>query len=54
MKTFAKSLGEGKWLVYVTDDNYETYTTVLHRDEPPTEREMEEMFDKKKGNFYEA
>ena len=54
MKLFARPLIEGKWKVYVTDDDYDTYTTILSREEAPSDREMEELFEKEKGNFIEA
>lgn len=54
MKSFAKPLSEGKWKVYVTDDEYETYTTVVDKNDPPTEGEMEELFERRKSNFEEA
>lgn len=44
MKSFAKPLDEGRWKVYVTNDDYETYTTVLKKKEPPTRSEMESMY----------
>lgn len=44
MKSFAKPLDEGRWKVYVTNDDYETYTTVLKKREPPTQSEMENMY----------
>lgn len=44
MKSFAKPLDEGRWKVYVTDDEYETYTTIVKKKEPPTKSEMENMF----------
>jgi len=44
MKSFAKPLDEGRWKVYVTNDEYETYTTVLKKEEPPTQGEMESMY----------
>jgi hypothetical protein len=54
MKSFAKPLIEGKWKVYVTDDDYDTYTTILDKHEPPSGREMEDLFKKDKDNFREA
>jgi len=51
MKLFTKSLEEGSWAVYVTDDDYDTYTTTIDRDEPPSDTEMQELFKKKKDNF---
>ena len=45
MKSFAKPLDEGRWKVYVTDDDYDTYTTVVKKKEPPTKKEMETMFE---------
>ncbi len=54
MKAFAKPLSEGRWKVYITNDEYETYTTVVDKDEPPTQGEMEDLFRKSKFNFVEA
>ena len=54
MKSFAKPLVEGRWKVYVTDDEHETYATVLDKDEPPTQGEMEELFERRKSNFVEV
>ena len=54
MKSFAKFLSEGQWKVYVTDDNYETYTTVVKKKEPPSQSEMESLFKESKSNFVEA
>ncbi len=44
MKSFAKPLEEGKWKVYVTNDDYDTYTTVVKKKEPPSQQEMEELW----------
>ncbi len=44
MKCFAKPLDEDKWKVYVTNDDYETYTTVVKKKEPPSRKEMEELW----------
>jgi len=48
MKTFVKPLEEGRWKVYVTNDDYDTYTTEVKKNEPPTRDEMESMF----KNYY--
>jgi hypothetical protein len=47
MKSFAKPLDEGRWKVYVTNDDYDTYTTILKKKEPPTESEMENMYNER-------
>ncbi len=54
MKLFAKPLIEGKWKVYVTDDDYDTYATILDKEEPPSEAEMKELYKKSKVDFREA
>jgi len=48
MKSFAKPLDEGRWKVYVTNDSYDTYTTVMKKKDPPTSKEMEELY----KNYY--
>ena len=54
MKSFAKPLSKGKWKVYVTDKDYETYTTIVSKLEPPTQSEMGSLFKQRKANFIEA
>ena len=54
MKSFARPLTEGKWKVYVTDDDYDTYTTVLDKEELPSGTEMEELFKDNKRDFRDA
>tara|TARA_Y100000310_G_scaffold271616_1_gene286184 strand:+ start:256 stop:423 length:168 start_codon:yes stop_codon:yes gene_type:complete len=54
MKSFARPLIEGKWKVYVTDDDYDTYTTVLDKEEPPSDTEMKELFKENKRDFREV
>jgi hypothetical protein len=54
MKSFARPLIEGKWKVYVTDDDYDTYTTIVDGGEPPSDREMKDLFEKGRGDFREA
>ena len=44
MKSFAKPLSEGRWKVYVTNDDYDTYTTEMKKEEPPTREEMENLY----------
>ena len=44
MKSFAKPLEEGRWKIYVTNDDYDTYTTELKKGEPPTPKEMEDLY----------
>jgi len=51
MKLFTKPLEEGSWTVYVTDDDYNTYTTIIDKDEPPSSSEVQELFKKSKENF---
>ena len=44
MKSFARPLEEGSWRVYVTNDDYDTYTTEVKKKEPPTSKEMEDLY----------
>jgi hypothetical protein len=44
MKSFAKPLDEGRWKVYVTNDDYDTYTTEVKKTESPTSKEMEDLY----------
>ena len=54
MKSFAKPLEQGIWRVYVTDNDCETYSTVVAKEEPPSKNEMERMFESKKESFIEV
>ena len=51
MKSFAKPLERGRWKVYVTDNDCETYSTVVAKEEPPSKNEMEKMFESGKESF---
>tara|TARA_Y100000310_G_C20008099_1_gene501632 strand:- start:83 stop:250 length:168 start_codon:yes stop_codon:yes gene_type:complete len=54
MKLFTRPLIEGKWKVYVTDDDYDTYTTIVDKEEPPSDDEVQKLFNKNRGDFREV
>jgi hypothetical protein len=53
MKSFAKPLEKGKWKVYVTNDDYDTYTTIVQKKDPPTQSEMESMYKERYAGYWD-
>ena len=54
MKSFAKDTGDNRWRIFVTDNEYETYSMDIILDKRPSNSEMEKMYKEHPERFIEA